>query len=87
MGGSMTTQEQLDVAISRPKALCADIVSGDTIVSSGKGGTFPQGLIIGNVVDIKVSDSGLDDYAVVEPAVEFDNVSHIFVITEFDVIE
>ena len=31
MGGSMTTQEQLDVAISRPEALCADILSGDAV--------------------------------------------------------
>ena len=63
------------------------IGSGDTIVSSGKGGTFPQGLVIGHIVGNVISDSGLEDYAIIEPSVDFDSVSHIFVITEFDVNE
>lgn len=63
------------------------VVSGDTIVSSGKGGIFPQGLVIGDIVGNVVSKSGLEDYAVIEPAVDFDSVSHVYVITEFDVNE
>jgi rod shape-determining protein MreC len=64
-----------------------NIVSGDTIVSSGKGGTFPQGLVIGHITGRVTSESGLDDYAIIEPAVDFDNVSHVYVITDFDVSE
>lgn len=64
-----------------------EIVSGDTIVSSGRGGTFPQGLVIGYIRGKEVSASGLDDYAIIEPAVDFNSVSHVYAITDFDVNE
>lgn len=57
--------------------------SGDNIVTSGIGGTFPEKLLIGNVIEIKPEAHGISQYAVVEPAVDFSELKNVFVITGF----
>jgi len=64
-----------------------NVISGNTIITSGKGGIYPQGLVIGYVDDVVVDPSGLDVYATVEPAAEIQDLTHIFVITDFSVSE
>jgi len=59
----------------------ANLASGDVVTTVG-GGYYLQGLIIGYIEDVRISSSGLDDYAVIEPGVDFDSLSHVFVITE-----
>lgn len=61
-----------------------EIVSGDSIVTSGMGGIFPRGLVIGYVKDVVLSSSGLADYASIEPAAELDNLAHVYIITQFE---
>ena len=65
----------------------SDVVSGQTAVTSGKGGLFPRGLVIGTVTKVVPSSSGLEDYAVLEPAADFDNLSAIYIITDFEIEE
>ncbi|MEG0615244.1 MAG: rod shape-determining protein MreC [Oscillospiraceae bacterium] len=60
------------------------IKAGDIIVSSGNGGLFPVGRIIGTVKEIKSDDSGLSKNAVIAPVVDIDSVTSVFVITDFN---
>ena len=57
--------------------------SGDSIVTSGIGGTFPGKILIGNVIEIKPEAHGISQYAVIEPAVNFDELKNVFVVTGF----
>lgn len=63
------------------------IKKGDLIISSGDSGHFPQGYIIGNVVETGIEDSGLTAYAVIKPAVDISSVTSVMVITEFNKVE
>lgn len=62
----------------------ATIATGDTIITSGKGGNFPQGLVIGYVADVYQTSSGLADYASVTPAANIENLTHVYIITEYE---
>ncbi len=57
--------------------------SGDSVVTSGIGGVFPAGLLIGNVQEIKPETHGISQYAVIEPAVDISTLKNVLVITEF----
>ncbi len=58
----------------------ADIVKGDQIITSGFGGIYPKGLLVGEVVDIVNEEGGLLKYAVLKPAVDFDKLEEVCVI-------
>ena len=64
-----------------------NLVIGNTVITSGSGGVYPAGLVIGTVSGIAVGSSGLDPYAIVEPACDIDALAHVYVITEFAVSE
>lgn len=59
----------------------ADVVEGDIIVTSGFGGVFPKGLPVGIVTTLKNDDGGLLKIAVLEPAVDFQKLEDVVVIT------
>ena len=59
----------------------ADVVEGDIIVTSGFGGVFPKGLPVGIVTTLKNDDGGLLKIAVLEPAVDFQRLEDVVVIT------
>lgn len=61
--------------------------AGDTVVTSGSGGLYPAGLVIGTVAGLKAGSSGLDPYAVVEPSADIRESSHLYVVTDFAVSE
>lgn len=58
----------------------ADIVPGDTVVTSGFGGIYPKGLAVGEVLDVVNDEGGLLKYAVLKPAVDFDKLEEVFII-------
>jgi rod shape-determining protein MreC len=58
----------------------ADVIKGDKIITSGFGGIYPKGLLIGEVVDIVNEEGGLLKYAVLNPAVDFDRLEEVSVI-------
>lgn len=58
----------------------ADIIKGDKLITSGFGGIYPKGLLIGEVTDIVNDDGGLLKYAVLKPAVDFDRLEEVMVI-------
>ncbi|MNW31395.1 Cell shape-determining protein MreC precursor [compost metagenome] len=56
------------------------IAKGDTIISSGVGGVFPRGIVVGKVTDIQVGEYGLTYTAYVEPAATFTDWKELFVV-------
>ena len=60
------------------------LLGGDLVVTSGLGEFYPAGLVIGSVAEVQVDDSGATSYAVLEPAVDFDELKEVFVIRSFD---
>ena len=65
----------------------AQLVSGDEVLTSGKGGVYPAGLVVGTVDGVFTDPSGINRYAVVTPAAPLAALTHVFVIPEFDVVE
>ena len=64
-----------------------DVVAGDAIVTSGKGGTFAQGLIIGEVTEVSDYMTGVGRYAAVKPAVDLQTLTYVYVITDFEIVD
>ena len=60
------------------------LLGGDLVMTSGLGGYYPAGLVIGSVAEVQQDDSGATSYAILEPAVEFDALEEVFVIRSFD---
>lgn len=60
-----------------------DVKEGDTIITSGSGGVFPKGLTIGTVTSVGTESDGMSDYAVLEPAVNINRVTRVYIITDY----
>ena len=80
-------------SITDPKMQCGALVTrtredskvvvGDTVETSGRGGVFPKGILIGTVESVQPEESGLSYYAVIKPFVSVDSVSSVSIITEY----
>ena len=57
-----------------------DVIKGDKIMTSGLGGIYPKGLMIGEVVDVVDDEGGLLKNAMIRPAVDFSRMEEVFVI-------
>ncbi len=58
----------------------ADIKVGDVVVTSGLGGVFPGGLMVGTINEIKPNISGEGKIVRVKPQVAFDRLEQVYVI-------
>ena len=65
----------------------SSLMNGDLIVTSGLGGYYPSGLVIGSVQEIRTDDTGLTKYAILAPQVDLDELKQVFVITDFQIVE
>jgi rod shape-determining protein MreC len=63
----------------------AEIIADDTIITSGKGGILPAGLIIGTVQEVVTSNTGIDKYATIKPAADIKSLADVYLITSFEV--
>ncbi len=59
------------------------VVSGGIVVTSGAGGVFPPGIVIGTVVTVENDEADTSSYATVKPACDAVNLSGVFVLTDF----
>ena len=57
-----------------------EVIRGDVIRSSGLGGIYPKGLLIGTITDVERSDYGLTREAHVLPAVDFSRLENVLVL-------
>ncbi|HHY93970.1 MAG TPA: rod shape-determining protein MreC [Firmicutes bacterium] len=58
----------------------AEVMPGDTVVTSGLGGVFPPDFMLGVVVETYQGDYGLVQYAVVRPAVDLERLEKVLVV-------
>lgn len=56
---------------------------GGLVLTSGIGGVYPKGLIIGTVSSVMQSDHDFSSYAVITPGADIENLEDVFVITSF----
>ncbi|MCX7714706.1 MAG: rod shape-determining protein MreC, partial [Clostridia bacterium] len=76
-----------DVALSK-RGYCkmsfmdknASVVVGDMVETSGLGGVYPPGILVGRVREIKSDNAGAMQYAVIEPAADLNNLHEVLVI-------
>ena len=62
------------------------IFTGDTVLTSGKGGAFPAGLVVGTITDVRTEAGGQQTYGVITPACDLGELLQVFVIKDFDVV-
>ena len=60
-----------------------EISVGEIIITSGLGGHFPKGLVVGQIVEIVKNDDLMFQTAVIQPTVDFDRMELVLVITNF----
>ena len=65
----------------------AGLVAGDEVLTSGLGGIYPAGLVVGRVQGVFNDAAGMSRYAIVDPSVELGGLIEVFVIKDFDVVE
>lgn len=57
----------------------SDVRPGDQVITSGLGGVYPKGLLVGQVREVPDPGSRLLGTALVEPAVDFRSLEQVFV--------
>ena len=65
----------------------AQIFVGDEVLTSGSGGAFPAGLVIGTITNVQTEAGGQIEYGIVEPQANIDSLVQVFIIKDFDVVE
>ncbi len=61
----------------------SEIKEGDLIVTSGAGGIYPKGVIIGKAGTIQTEEHGITSYTKVTPVFDVKTVKQVFIITDF----
>lgn len=60
-----------------------DMKQGDRIVTSGLGGTFPPGIVVGTVASVRRRTNDVAQEADVQSAVDFNRLETVLIITNF----
>ena len=60
---------------------------GEVVLTSGLGGRFPQDLVLGRVIVIDRREAELFQRAIVQTAVDFEDLEVLFVITDFEAVD
>ena len=60
----------------------SDVIVGDIIVTSGFGGIYPKGIVVGTIKDVQNEESGLLKYGVIETTVNFQKLEDVAVIVQ-----
>ena len=65
----------------------AQIFDGDEVLTSGKGGSFPAGLYVGTVSAVMSESGGQTTYGIIDPACDVTQLSQVFIIRDFEIVE
>lgn len=75
-GNGSNPNEPLLVNVARD----GDVLNGDTLITSGYGGIYPKGLLVGHVSRIDNDSEGFVKNAVVQLSADLTNIEEVFVI-------
>jgi rod shape-determining protein MreC len=79
---------ELDGTLVMTRIAQGETVSpGDLVLTSGLGGTFPDKLVIGQVIEVFQQDLELFQSARIRPTVDFGNLETVLVITTFEPLQ
>ncbi|MBQ8533265.1 MAG: rod shape-determining protein MreC [Clostridia bacterium] len=59
------------------------IANGDYIITSGLGGLFPAGLVIGTVGEVRQDETSVSSYATIIPAADISDLKRVMILTSF----
>ena len=62
----------------------AQIYEGDEVLTSGAGGAFPEGLVIGHILAVQTEAGGQITFGLVQPACDFDSLVQVFIIKDYN---
>ncbi len=62
------------------------LLAGDLVVTSGVGGYYPSGLVIGTVDEVRLNDSGSAPYAILTPQADVNGLTQVAIIKSFDIV-
>jgi rod shape-determining protein MreC len=65
----------------------SEVAVGEIVITSGMGGNFPKGILIGQVIEVRQRDFDVFQEAVIRPTVDFGRLEVVMVITNFDPLE
>jgi rod shape-determining protein MreC len=65
----------------------SQIKSGDLVLTSGLGGTYPSNILVGQVTSVRKYETALFQSAAIQPATDFQNLRAVLVVTEFRPID
>lgn len=82
LNGVVTGSVELDMI---PQSVT--VQTGDLVVTSGLGGNYPPNIVIGQVTDVRKRDFDLFQTAGIQPAVNFDDLQIVLVITNFQPVD
>ncbi len=60
-----------------------DVKQGDFVETSGLGGIFPKGLVIGVITEVYDENATMSKAAIVEPVTDIAKLNEVFVITDY----
>jgi len=60
-------------------AVDSDIKAGDTVITSGLGGIYPKGLVVGRIIEIGVDKGGLSKSCLVVPTVKLSKLEEVLI--------
>lgn len=77
------------IATGNESALCQmynlrfenDLIPGDRVLTSGLGGGFPKGILIGEIIEVSRVSDNAESNATLRPAVDFAQIEEVLVIT------
>lgn len=61
----------------------AELTTGELILTSGLGGTYPSNILVGQVATVRKVETDLFQGASVQPVVDFNNLSAVLVVSNF----
>ena len=80
--GSLTGDLSLDMI-----PLDQIVEPGDVVLTSGLGGNFPANVFVGQVLSTQRRDNALFQTAIVQPIVDFDAISAVLVVNNFQAVD
>jgi rod shape-determining protein MreC len=65
----------------------ADVLPGDVVITSGLGGTYPAGLVVGTVTVVQRQDYEVQQSAELVSLVDFRSLEIVLIITDFTPVD